>query len=272
MPNIYLDYIVKVAADNSTKKIAGGVGVGMAGSAYAMNQFNRGHITGRETLYHGTSKENAESILREGLKPNRHEHGISNLLDLGERNTDLSFLAKKKRHAKWYAAQQEAIEEMEGKLGPEDTPLVKARASRKFNTPGYTPAGLLKAKVPTWKDGLKAVHNPEDSAEHFHRQLEEAHVQIPLWKKNLLVKILRHNVGPSNVHVHKSPEGLSSEFFTKSPNYRANSAEEIRQYIRHNPLRFAKGVGKASVGVAGLLGGVKLVHDGLRERYSSNAN
>jgi len=272
MPNIYLDYIIKVAVDNSTKKIAGGLGVGMAGSAYAVNQFNRGHITGRETLYHGTSKKSAESILREGLKPNRHEHGISGSFGLGEMNTDLSFLAKNRRHAKWYAAQQEVIEEMGGKVRPEDRPQIKARTSRKFNTPGYTPAGLLKAKVPTWKDGLKAVHNPEDSAEHFYRQFEEAHVQAPSWLKNVMVKTLRHSVGPSNVHVHKSPEGLSSEFFTKSPNYHANSAEEIRQYVSHNPLRFAKGVGKASVGLAGLLGGVKLIHDGVRERHSSNAN
>jgi hypothetical protein len=272
MPNIYLEYIIKVAADNSTNKIAGGLGVGVAGSAYTMNQFNRGHITGRETLYHGTSKKNAESILREGLKPNRHEHGISGAFGLGEMNTDLSFLAKKKHHAKWYAAQQEAIEEMGGKVGPEDILLVRARASRKINTPGYTPAGLLKAKVPTWKEGLKAVPNPEDSDEHFYKQLKENNVQAPEWLKKVMVKILRQNLGPSDVHVHKSPEGLSSEFFTKSPNYRPNSAEEFRQYVKHNPLRFTKGVGKASVGLAGLLGGAKLVHDGVRERLSSNAD
>lgn len=44
--------------------------VGLSGAALAKKQYDSGNLTGRETLYHGTSVDRADSIRKEGLKPN----------------------------------------------------------------------------------------------------------------------------------------------------------------------------------------------------------
>lgn len=49
-------------------------GEGIGGALLAANSFTSGDLTGRDTVYHGTSPKNADSIRQEGLKPATREN------------------------------------------------------------------------------------------------------------------------------------------------------------------------------------------------------
>lgn len=141
----------------------------------------KGLFTGKHYLYHGTSPTKASEILKSGLKPDMGG-GISNLVNLAHTNKGLVFTTKNKDTAKFYARQQEAIENVsknfaklewlrrklpEGKikkaLKDYTTP-----GSRKFLKPAMTRATMpfykgkvLKLEVPKKDIEGKVIRNPE---------------------------------------------------------------------------------------------------------------
>lgn len=71
----------------------------------------KGAMTGKEYLYHGTSKRRYDKILREGIKPNK-KSSVTNLVnpDLVQKNKGIVFTSRDPGDARSYAKQQAALE------------------------------------------------------------------------------------------------------------------------------------------------------------------
>lgn len=268
--NIYLE---KIAATVSKKEqeeaetraaLQRGAGAAavIGGGQFAHHQYARGNLTGRETLYHGTSNNRAKNILEHGLKPGAG-NGVSDAVGIAGMNKDKVFLEHRKVLARQYADQQHALEQDALKGIPHNLgalrPDVRQARVAKSLVPGLTEGSVLKANVPTWHPGMAGVENPE-YAHLRDNSLYRLMNGVPEGKRgdNML-----HNLLQKHVHVHESLEGLSPKYFTKSKHYNPNSLAEVREFIKANPGRFAKGVGKAALGVAAIGGGGYLFNKGL---------
>jgi hypothetical protein len=236
--------------------IVGSAGASVTGAGLAQHAYHRGDLTGRETLYHGSSEQSIKDIRQHGLKPNKGG-GASGLkgIDLDEKNKNLVFATRRKRDAKVYAHQQEAIHL--GKVTDSETLKVHQQKAQlgihgKYGSNKY----IAKINMPTWKDEYKSGVNPE-----LRKLLKErkknpfAFMDRPAgmtenqYKKNLVRQF------QGTVHVQRGEKGIGTEFIKGSPNYKGNSMKEIGEYITHNKGRFAKGVGKAVGGAALAVGG-----------------
>jgi len=257
--NKYLEKIAKAAKSNAytdsrtTDVVAGGAAA-LAGAGLASEQYHRGNLTGRETLYHGTSRDRADSIRKNGLTPNHSHSSISGVVDpnLANMNKDLVFTTKSKFQGHMYAAQQRGIDNGRIKNVQDHARGAEHTAKDAFKSMATgNDKGVVKLNVPTWKEGHKGVWNPEVRS------------QLRSMKSDLLFKIMNptkvqqdaakkimYNTLQKSVHVHRGAEGIGTQFIRGSGNYQKNSLKEVGQFISGNRGRFAKGVGAAAAGVA----------------------
>ena len=221
----------------------GGLLAGGTGGALLRNAYHSGDITGRATLFHGTkSEDKARSIREKGLLRTTPESiNEFNRAVLQSRSGDVyrnslgkSYMTKDPIEALFY-----------GNLRPKN---------------------VVKLNVPLWK--YKQVVNPEiadgykafsDDADRKLRNAiipQEPNLQTDLIKTKMYNKLRDSAVVEGDV----SPEHIKG-----SDKYVKNSIKEIKEYIKARPWQFAKGVGKAGLGLGLLGGGGLMLKDSLSD-------
>jgi len=169
----------KKKGNGTGEKVAGAAAVG--GGAVAIKKATP-LVTGRTTLYHGTTKSNAEKIMAEGLKRNA-SHGIGDMLDPSVRARNFTYMTKSKGQARQYAAQSNGIDNyiknrvsMEGRAAPSKSELIKDYATsldrvrdQVKGSFGFGGGKVTKASVPLWQKKFKdmAVRNVLDGLTHI---------------------------------------------------------------------------------------------------------
>ena len=220
----------------------------------------KGGLTGRETLYHGTSDQNAKDILENGVQPKK-KPGIASMLN-GVDDTGVSYMTPKKANAATYAAQSSNIEtkirELEGALGrkattDEITQEIKKYASsddRKLAGSPFAerPGKVLKASVPTWD--LNAIKNPElegfnllnwgdETIRRGESVVGRKFTPLERFMAKALAPVTHTVLG--NERSFKG--GVPSKYFLDSPNFEGLTGGEWLRYAKKKPHHLAGGVG-----------------------------
>lgn len=249
--------------DSQDIKRVAGAGLTLKGLNIASNQYHRGNLTGRETLYHGSSAENIKKIKKEGLKPNVPGTNISRLAGLSDKNKNLVFAEKRRLHANSYGLQQEEISTGRAKsildLGPKRSEITNKSL---VNTLTRSNKYVAQLNLPTWREEYKPRANPEVKNILRAAKSPLAGLMNPVVKTKQY-KSAVINTYQKNVHVNRGAAGIGTEYIKGSTSYKKNSAKEIGEFISHNKSRFAKGVGK-TIGGLGLAsaGSYLIAHSG----------
>lgn len=251
--NKYLEKIAKLTEDERIGYGTGGTAISGVGLGVVGHQYHRGNLTGRETLYHGTSGDRAGSIRESGLKygnPGVSKVGVGD--HLHNLNKGRVFMSSNRIHAGAYSAQQDAI----------NKGIIKDRMSFAHwaKNPDSAKEGLRKAfskdvvvgNIPTWKEGLRKGINPELKA----GLKSKIYVMDGMNKKDFF-KMYQGDT-------HTFNKGVPPEYLKGSTAYKPNSASEILDFIKHNPKRFAKGLGKSMVGLGALTAGGYLLNKAVK--------
>jgi len=237
--NKYLEKIAKEVNKKKTSYVPEAVTSGL-GASVISKQYHDGNLTGRETFYHGTSKETAEKIKKEGIVPG----GSKGIVDEFEKfrpgfknkNEGLSFMTKTKVQAHAYAGQAEDIKNGKFSMWNKDKRGIKTMfTSAPLDSLGIKKdKGVIKFDVPTWKKELQEnrVVNPE------------VHISMSNAEKKEYAQ---------NTFTHKGT--IPPKFARGSEHYEKNTISEIKDFIKHDPKRFTKGVilsglGATAIGLA----------------------
>lgn len=198
----------------------------------------RDRITGRTTLYHGTTSEGAKKILSEGLRP-ASETGASGIAEkvlrggAAERSKNATFLTHEAGAimggARAYAGQAEFL-----KRNPDADLLKPLTQVRRYLSP-LTHGALgktVKYRIPLWKTEIQSqiIPNPEKATD-----------PVANYILNKRTKVF-HGPAPD-------------EYRVGSPGYSKQSMAEWKQYAKGNKGRIAKGAALA-IGGIGMLAGV----------------
>ena len=227
-------------------------GIALAGGSTIRNQLAAGNLTGRETLYHGTSPTNKASILRAGLQPTTEANAVNtNILkrldpEVFKAALNKSYLTRSKLEAAQYT--------VGGKYrDPSTGDLKKIPRVSEFIDEVKKGEGRVQAHIPLWK--MKTVRNPEVAMEY------------DTWANNVRSK----GPVPSEFELRQIYNRLNdavvidgavdSKYLKGSANYTRNSAREIADFMRNNKLRAVKGLGLAGLGGLGVYyGGRNLIN------------
>lgn len=259
------EVIQKTQRDREQAK-AQGYGLGAGAAGYGSKQLVESAaegITGRTKLYHGTAPDNMQAILEKGVRPATHggSKGITDIFegDLASKSKSLGFLTRDKSEARGYADQAEKLKGFFQK-NPGASPIdVRMEAGniqlspehirRKLNP--FSNRGVLQASVPLWKTEIanQVRENPE--AEHLLKQMEDP--LFRMFNPQLTERSIKKQFSDSVVALEG---GLDPKYLKGSQNYQRLGLQELGDYIRKHPARFAKGVGAGIAGVG--LGGAGL--------------
>lgn len=206
-----------------------------AGGLQAHKAFASGDLTGRETLYHGSSKDAIRNIRKSGIKPTTD----TNALNTAELRTDperynkslgKAYATRNRLTAAIYAKQTEDI-------------LRKGYRNKYYNImdilPHYNSNNIAKINAPVWK--MKTVVNPE--ADMPYNEFRAKFIRPQDKYLRSMYNELRNNTVAFD-------GGLDAKYIKGNKGYVRNGLREILDYIKHNPSRFAKGLGRAGAGTA----------------------
>ena len=246
----------KVTEQSRADKILGGTALSSLGISGLKTTLDRGHITGRETMYHGTATKNVSSILESGLDASRASDP-NNLT-----NTILKDLDSDAVKNKVYFSRRKTIAKS-----------VNARASSVFTGTPDADRAMLKASVPSWK--LKEVDNPElkgaKNSKEFGKILRSRMgfndgVTYDASPKPIKAVVDKFNYDLYSKKNTATFEGsIGPEVFKDSKHYSKLTASEVKDYIKNNPKRFViKGLAPAAlfasvtgIGASNLYSGIK---------------
>ncbi len=222
-----------------------------------------GEITGRDTLYHGTSKDRAAEILDKGLglsaKP-----GIAEMLD-EELRPAAAYTTPNKIMATNYANQTAGIEDKlryRDKSYQSEQDVIKQYARSRGGAPApHENAEVLQASVPTWK--MKTMPNPETAG--GLGAMRERIVLSPE-TESALSKFVAKNLAAPAAYYHGTrdkvfSEPVPSKYFRESPNFEGLSLGELGQYLKTKPLRALGGVARGAAGVYAGTAAVRGIYD-----------
>jgi len=246
--------------ENDKKKAValGATGTGV-GATIIKKTYDKGNLTGRETLFHGTSKERAKKIKETGLlsKFTGGEGGNTEILkildeDIYKKSLGKVYLTPNKRVGRMFAGQTERGGVIN--LSPRDMEDVLRKASNPFNN-----SGVVKVKAPTWK--MNVVPNPEAMGSYENYLKAHGINKSDLSKLQRLVTKSQHNILSRDTKVIEGD--IATKYIKGSKDYRRTSAKEFKEFVKANPKRFAKGVGATALGVgiagASLYGAKKMI-------------
>ena len=241
--------------DRGNKLEAGVLGVGGTGlgASIIKKTYDRGNLTGRETLFHGTSAERAKQIRKKGLLSKFTGHPASTTAAMKASDEELYnkllgkvFLTPEKGIARVYSEMTTRSEAPKTRLRERLAPINP-----------FFGEGIVKAKVPTWK--VKPVPNP-----HAVGTFEEFSEYM---KKNKNLNLSRSDLKrqyrllTEGVRVFEGD--LPTRYIKGSKDFKRLDSKELKDYIKANPKRFAKGVGATALGVgvagASLYGAKKMI-------------
>ena len=256
--------------ENDKKKAValGATGTGV-GATIIKKTYDKGNLTGRETLFHGTSKERAKKIKETGLlsKFTGSKGGNTEIhknldRDIYEKSLGKVYLTPDKKIARAFAGQTERGGILN--LGPQDMLDIQQKVNNPFDN-----SGVVKVKAPTWK--MKVVPNPEarGSFENFWKSQGIDKSKLGKQEQRALKSAYdKYSKGTRVI------EGdIPTRYIKGSKDYRRTSAKEFKEFVKANPKRFAKGVGATALGVgiagASLYGAKKMI-DRHREMQKKN--
>ena len=275
-------YLIKIASKSETEtaltpeqKAGLGIGVSGYGLHTMRKEYHGGGLTGRQTLYHGTSDHRADTIRKEGLKPNLGHEGVSGKLSesLVDKNKNLVFATKSGLEAQGYALQQRAIDSgriksRDGLIGLQRNP--QAMGELVGNTLLGRKKGIVKINAPTHLPELKGVTNPE--VKHWLRNSRRNLMFI--LQPNMARKFQKYSTYKAltkNVHVVRGPDGIRKEHIVGSDAYKPNSLPEFKSYATGNRNRFLKSIGKTGLGLGVAGAGAALAINGYKSRVTKTA-
>jgi hypothetical protein len=243
----------------------------IGGSSITKKIYDRGHLTGRETLYHNTNKKNIKGILDTGLDANRAldpnnltHQGIKGITDDVLKNK--VYFARNKTTAN-SVGQAAALYDLlaEGKdytFDPIQQVVDMAKRSKETRQ-------TLKAKVPTWT--MKELDNPELGGtkdwREFLNVLNKRNESNINWdfasdaQKEQVAKQQFKMLGRKGTATLEGNVG--PEYFKNSDKFKRLTIDEFKKYIKANPRRFLKGT-------AGAVGGLTLAGLGAKMLYDNN--
>ena len=230
--------------------LGGGLGT-LSGLGLIDDAISSGDLTGRETLYHGTSEASASGILNDGLKPTTPENGIRvNNLPEGEiRNSSYgkAYATRNPEQARGYAIQTETA----------------------FGNP-YSEGKVVKINAPTWKMNVFRDRFQDLPASDLRRIMGFEDILSDEQVKDLAKK--------SYEDIRAIEGGIPATYIRGSKSYVKNSIPEFLEYASKNKARIARGAGKlllgtgvAGAGVFGLKKGVDNLILAQREYNENNA-
>lgn len=235
--------------------------------AYLINhQLKKGNLTGRERVYHNTDRKNIRSIKSRGilaskaLDPKNLTHSASGDFLTDEDMEGLTYVARKRTPA----------------LG-----VAIATGNRKIANPeseyhkdpvgAYMSRKTVKADIPVWK--METTDNPELGGASNQHELKK--VLDERWRRRaddrygnsiankviisptlslsarLSSSSIYNQLGPKGTYVVKGD--IKPEYIRGSKKYKGADIDEIKDFAKSNPERFATGVG-ASIAGAALVG------------------
>lgn len=255
--NKYLEKIANQFAEQEKRDglqrlgVASGIG-GAALAGSTLTSKGQYELSGRHTYYHGTTEENANKIMNDGLKP-RHTRGVIDALSqaqgsgkFADKNNGLVFADNRKSHAKIYADQAERIKDMDHdslkRWFVSDNKVAAPQAAA-----GLGKGKVLKIKAPKAELLKHKVSNPEYS---------EATALEKLFMGGDKVV---HDQLEKPVLTHKGD--IPAQHIAESPHYKGITPTEVIDHWKSKPTHALKFGGRI-LGGAGLVGlGAKLIHD-----------
>jgi len=232
------------------------------GALIAKKQFDDGNVTGRELVYHNTNKKNIDSIKNKGILKTR-SYDKDNITHKGLKGSvkvknmgGLTYVGRSKIPALGVGFQA-ALHDSKNPESKNHNKLLKSISDRT----------TLKAKIPSWK--MEKTTNPELLGTKNGREYRD----VVLYRKekktgkkpNLTDKvyagvsanIMHTSLGPKKTHTLK--ESIKPQYIKGSDKYRRADKEEVLEYIRNNPVRFASGVGGLTLGGGMIMAGIKKI-------------
>jgi outer membrane lipoprotein SlyB len=214
------------------------------------------HITGRDRLYHGTHSKNMESILKDGIKAKFTGQEGSNTATMKgarpeafKRSLDKTFAAKSYGSAKGFAAQTEAGGVEKALQNP--VKMLKGLNPFKKN--------VAKIRTPTWK--MDTTVNPEVGNATFKEWRKEVdpHGMKPDFNLKSAYKRLKDGT-------ETFIGDIDPKYIKGSDKYQGAGLNEIKEFAKANPKRFAGGLALGGAGLAGLGYAGKKLYDRKKER------
>jgi hypothetical protein len=252
MSNKYLEKIAEISGRDKAEGLAAAGGVGLASNA-----IRRGDVTGRQTLYHGTTDHRARRIKLEGLIPSKRvaDTKMSENLNGAKLNSEeMTFMTRRRGAAGGYSETANNVRQHGPKAWAEH---LRSNPNRWIESDAI---GFRKSFNPLHK-GIVTINAPTWDKRHFNKVVnpEWEHIEKTQWnsvRRSLFPQsyALAKSVYETDVFTNKGR--VSPEFIKGSPHYVRNSVGEVKDFIKHDPRRFAKGVGKLGLGaaIAGLAG------------------
>lgn len=287
---------MKLAFTEETQgQLETGAGLGaLAGGGVAISKA-KPLITGRTTLYHGTTPELAEKIRQQGLLPSAQVSGpaITDILspDIKEQAKKLVYLTPDVGEARGYAGQAEAL----SKLGPHinyqapDVAQARALGTVKGRLNPFH-KGVVKAELPMWQkhiaDAVKA--NPEARGDfgtfksHIVKTIKDQGGFLPhemLPEDHFLRKYMENNFESQLKAMHESLSravavegGVAPEFIRGSDKFKSVGLRELKDYALMHPGRMAAGVGLVGAGLGAGVLGAKALGSGIGRLRAARAD
>lgn len=247
----------KKESDNELKRaasIAGGAVATKEGLNILDNVHQSGEVSGRVRLYHGTTKKNKKKILEEGLK------GEKALTSDAITNQRISDVGKKFGKKIVYTGKKRApaIDMMVSHAMNSETPSMvrmsipykeyrNMKSRRVYENPEFTIAHNAKTKGEFAENMKNNIFHPmtEKEANKYYDKFSGAK-------------------GTSGTRIFEGD--IESKYIKGGKGYQKNSIKEVGKYIKKNPKRFAKGLGKASLGAGLIAGGAALAIKGEKKK------
>lgn len=212
---------------SSSAKVVTGIGLGTIGGKLIKDSNKEGEITGRQTLYHGTTKSKAKSIKENGFDSSRSKS--TDALIKSDRNQ--VYLSKDKSLANRTGYGRELRGEGKAETVKVSLPYEELKKKQDFKNPEY---------------------GNSTSYEEYSKKAGENKASKKVYNK------MSGNKGSDTVIIGGD---ISNKYIKGSKNYKKNSLREISKYAKENPKRFIKGTGKLAAGTASVVGGMKLAKD-----------
>ena len=245
-----------------------GVGSIAAGGKLLDNVHKSGEISGRVHLYHGTSKTAGKKIKEEGLKKSHALDKNTITRNAGITPEELVYTAKKRRVG---------LSHSMAAIGNCDKPeLIRMsipydeykKMKRSTNNPEMAGAKSAEEYAKLIKEGK--TPNPNDEliklrSEYMEEKAGKRYIDSYAKKK---WDNLSGAEGTSGTRIFE--QDISPERIKGSKHYKRNSAKEISGYIKRNPKRFLKGVGKGAAATALVVGGAKLTTAKKKKKKNEN--
>lgn len=272
------ELILEKKASVNPLALAGLAGIAV-GAGKVGNEFRKGNLTGRETVYHNTNRRNVKSIKENGIlaskasdTDNLTHKGLGDILSEDEM-AGLTYVARNKVPALGIGLTS-AMYDSSDKNSRNYKDLLGAISDRK----------TLKANIPAWK--MNIVDNPElqgaksrkEFQPHLKHRLKRSGPQgtisstlyspISTIGSQLSSGVMYNSLGRKGTHTIKGDVG--SEYIKGSKDYKPVTKEEVKEYIANNPNRFKNGLIDAGIGLGAMAGGAMALAKGIRKKASED--